>query len=89
MAINTPKHKITLTAWWGNDDASSTISFSSEQWLEIQKGGEHIDTVQSWYEGECDEVFWRFKDAEFSIDGDDGRQCVVDSPISELIIEED
>jgi hypothetical protein len=87
MAQKTEKRRahIEITAYWGNDDAESTIKVSRRRWKEIQEGAEYATTAWGWYEGSRFSVAWSFAGGEVSIDGDDGMQCVVDLPICELI----
>ena len=89
MKEGTPKAKtrVTLTAVWGNDDASSVIKVSRRCWKEIRNGGEHLISASSWYEGRRYRVVWRLADQRVSIDGEDGIECVVDLPVSGLIVE--
>lgn len=87
MVENESKKKISVTAYWGNDDAESTISLTPEQWLSIQNGGEHIEHSESWYEGESAEVTWSFANGLVTIAGEGGAQWLLDSPVSELRVE--
>jgi hypothetical protein len=82
----TPRVYVQLTAVWGNDDADSTIKVSRRRWKDIQNGAEYDTFGWSWYEGERSLVSWHFADGKVSIDGDDGMECVVDDPVSELIV---
>ena len=75
---------IKLTAYWGNGDAESTIKVSRRRWRAIQKGAAYETNGWSWYEGDRFSVTWRFGEGLVSIDGEDARQCIVDSPVSEL-----
>ena len=88
MADDKSRKKISITAYWGNDDAESTISLTPEQWQSIQDGCDHVDHSESWYEGESEEVTWSFTNGLVTIYGEDGRQCLIDLPISELYVEE-
>lgn len=76
---------VELTAYWGNDDAESTIKVSPRRWEAIQEGANYETSAWGWYEGRRFSVDWRFAGGNVSIDGEDGRQCVVEIPISELI----
>ena len=42
---------IQLTAFWGNDDAESSIRISRRRWNAIQSGAEYVVNAASWYEG--------------------------------------
>jgi len=79
---------IELTAYWGNDDAHSSIVLESADWEKIQRGKALSMTATSAYEGIEETVTWSFNDAYFSINGDDGRQCVCGEPIESLIVRE-
>lgn len=87
------KHKVTvdrriyvaLTAYWGNDDAESTIKISRRRWKTILDGAEYKATAWSWYEGRRYPVAWHFANGTVSIDGEDGMQCVGNEPASSLI----
>lgn len=81
-----PKIYIELTAVWGNDDADSTIKVSRRRWQQIQDGAEYETSAWSWYEGRRYSVGWHFIDGEVSVCGEDGMQCVVGLPVSELLI---
>jgi hypothetical protein len=88
MADKKSRKKISITAYWGVDDAESAISPTPQQWQSIEDGGEHVEHSESWYEGESEEVTWSFTNGLVTIDGEGGRQCLVDSPISELYVDE-
>lgn len=77
---------IELTACWGNDDADSTIKISATKWEQIKAGAQFLKTAKSYYEGQNYDVTWSFADGVVSIDGEDGRQCVADLPVEELIL---
>lgn len=79
---------IELTAYWGNDDADSTIVLENANWLKIQRGESLTIVSTSSYEGSEETVSWSFADGYFSIDGDDGRPCICDEPIDSLIVRE-
>jgi hypothetical protein len=74
-----------LSAVWGNDDADSTIKVSRRWWKQIQEGAEYDSSAWSWYEGRRYSVGWHFSDGTVSVNGEDGRQCIVDFPVTELI----
>ena len=78
---------VRLTAVWGNDDADSSIKVSRRRWKAIQDGAEYVTSAWSWYEGQRHSVAWSFSKGLFSIDGDDGMQCIDADPVSELIEE--
>lgn len=78
---------VQLTSYWGNDDAESTIKVGPKKWKEIQEGAEYSTSAWGWYEGRRFSVFWRFSDGKYSIDGEDFSQCVLDSDVTELIVE--
>lgn len=83
-----PKRRIfvDVTAYWGNDDAESTIRVSRRRWKAILDGASYTTAAWSWYEGKRYPVTWRFASGEVSIDGEDGRQCAVDDPVSSLFV---
>lgn len=85
--VSRPRVYVHLTAFWGNDDASSTIKVSRRRWAQLQGGAEYETSASSWYEGERDAVHWRFSEALVSIDGSDGRECILDCPLEHLITE--
>jgi len=76
---------VEVTAYWGNDDAESTIKVSRRRWKAILNGADYTTTAWSWYEGKRYSVTWRFANGNVSIDGEDGMQCVLDQPASSLI----
>ncbi len=78
---------VELTAYWGNDDAESTIKIGPHQWREIQDGGDYSRRGWGWYEGRRFSVSWSFGGKEFSIGADDGMECVLGRPISDLIVQ--
>lgn len=75
-----------LTAYWGNDDADSTIRMSRRRWAAIQAGAEYWADATSWYEGKRSYIGWTFANGNFSISGEDGMDCIVDEPVEELIV---
>lgn len=89
MADETVKRRahIELTAYWGNDDAESTIKVSRARWKKIQDGAVYVTSAWGWYEGSRFSVAWCFSNGEVTINGDVGMQCVVDLPVSELIVQ--
>jgi hypothetical protein len=80
--------QVKLTALWGNSDAESTIKVSRRRWKEIQEGSTFTKNAWGYYEGERFPVTWSFSHGEFSIDGPDAAQCVLDAPVAELHVEE-
>ena len=79
-----PRVYIELSAWWGNDDVSTSIRISRRRWKAIQEGAEYEASSTSWYEGKRYSNGWSFSDAKVSIYGGDGMDCVVDLPVNEL-----
>ena len=77
-----------ITATWGNDDASSTIKISRKQWESIKSGQEFSVRAWSRYEGKRMPVCWKFNNSLFSVFNDDGFQAVLDDPLDELHVEE-
>jgi hypothetical protein len=77
---------VELTAYWGNDDADSTIKVSVKKWEQIKSGAQFQKSAKSYYEGQGYDVTWSFGYGVVSIDGEDGMQCVVDLPVEELIL---
>ena len=82
-----PPVSVTLTAYWGNDDASSTIRLSRKRWKAILEGAEHETTAWSHYEGSRSRVTWSFSNCTVSICSDDGMECMVGDPLSELVVD--
>ncbi|MFO0688361.1 MAG: hypothetical protein U0900_06620 [Myxococcota bacterium] len=82
-----PRPYVSLTAFWGNDDAESTIKVSRRRWKEIQEGAEYGTSANSWYEGERFSVSWHFADGKVSVFGEDGMECVINRPVAALIVE--
>ena len=78
---------VSITAAWGNDDAESTIVIARKTWEAIKAGCDHAQSGESWYEGSSEQVTWWFEGCQVSIDGEDGRQCVVDMPLNNLFVE--
>ena len=76
---------IELLALWGNDDAESRIRISRRRWSAIQSGEAYEVRATSTYEGKRYPVVWRFTQGQVSIDRDDGMECVVDLPVTDLI----
>jgi hypothetical protein len=76
---------IQLTAFWGNDDAESSIRISRRRWNAIHSGAEYEMNAASWYEGRRYPVVWRFAQGKVWIDGEHGMECIVDLPVADLI----
>lgn len=89
MKTKTAKLKahIKLTAFWGNDDAESTIKVSPARWKAITEGGSYETSAWAWYEGKRFSACWTFQDGNFSVGAEDGLECIVDYPLEELIVE--
>ena len=85
--ITKPRVHVQLTAYWCDGDAESVIKVSRRRWQSLKDGAEYCTSASSWYEGERSSVVWSFANGEVSIDGDDGMQCVLEQPVSELIAE--
>ncbi len=77
---------VEVTAYWGADDADSTIKLRLEKWKEIKGGAKFAKKGLSYYEGQSYEVLWSFGAGKVTIDGEDGMQCVADLPVEELIV---
>lgn len=86
MATKERRVLVEVKAYWGNDDAESTIKISRRRWSAILNGDEYIKTTWSWYEGKRSPVTWSFANGSVSIDGEDGMQCVLDQPASDLFV---
>ena len=82
-----PRIYIQLTAVWGNDDVDSTIRISRRRWKNIQEGAEYATSATYYYEGGRGSVFWRFSGGLLSIYGDEGRECLLDPPVNDLIVD--
>lgn len=82
-----PRIYIQLTAVWGNGDADSTIRISRRRWKNIQEGAEYDTGAASYYEGGRGSVGWRFSGGLLSIFGDEGRECLLDHPVNDLIVD--
>lgn len=76
---------IELTAFWGNDDASSKIKIKRNLWDEILTGAEHSKSAIGYYEGLKFSVEWNFFRKKVTIIGKDGFEAVSEMSISELI----
>lgn len=59
--------KIILEAFWGNDDASSSIIIPLSKWNKIRTGGFYKKLGWGWYEGEKYKVLWEFNEKIFTI----------------------
>ena len=89
MIERTTKSRINveLTAFWGNDDAGSTIKVSRRRWKQIQEGAEYSTSAWGWYEGKRFSVIWSFSDGKVTVFGDDGLDCVINLPVNQLMVE--
>lgn len=86
MATRSGRVYVEVTAYWGNDDAESTIKLSRRRWNAILNCNEYTMSAWSWYEGKRYPVTWSFSNGSVTIDGEDGMQCVVDRPVSALTV---
>ena len=82
------KSKTQVTAYWGNDDAESTIKMSSARLAALLNGGSHAQNAWGYYEGRRFSVRWTISEGTVNIDGDDGKQCVLEGALDELIVNE-
>lgn len=82
-----PRIYVELTAFWGNDDADSTIRISSREWQQICDGAEYDTFGSSYYEGKRSSVSWKFNNGRVSIFGNNGQEYIYDAAISILICE--
>jgi hypothetical protein len=78
---------VLATAYWGNDDAESSIKLSRKQWAAIQAGAEYDTRAWGWYEGRRSAVSWSFMNGCVSIAGADGEGCISELPVHELVVE--
>ena len=79
--------KVTVTAFWGNDDASSTIRISKAKWTKILAGEGLHKPAWSWYEGKRSRVSWVIEDKKCSIIGSEYVIWVENISLDELTIE--
>jgi hypothetical protein len=79
------KLSVEITAFWGNDDACSTIKIKRKLWDQILAGAEFSKSAIGYYEGAKFSVEWEFSNKEVTIIGDDGFEAVSEMPVSELI----
>ena len=77
---------IELTAYWGNDDADSTIKVSRKKWEQIKAGAQFQKSAKSYYEGRSYDVVWQFSSGKVLISGDDGMMCADGLPVEDLIL---
>lgn len=75
-----------LTAFWGNDDAESTIKMSRRQWQKIMNGDSYETTSKSYYEGEKFEIEWSFCNNKISIWDHEGANRIEGASLDELMI---
>ncbi len=80
---------VEVTAYWGDDDAFSTIRLRRSVWNKIKEGASHARGAHSWYEGKRYVCRWYFSDGTVSISGSDGEDYLLDEPIEELMVEEE
>lgn len=78
---------VRLTAAWGNGEVESAIKVSRRRWQAIQAGAVYAAASWSWYEGRRFRVLWAFSGGQVSVDGEDGRQCILGLPVSKLFVE--
>ena len=78
---------VVLKAYWGNDDAESSIKISAKKWEQIKAGAQFQKTAKSYYEGQKYNVTWSFANRVVSIDGEDGGQYIVELPVQEWIVQ--
>ena len=78
---------IELSTMWGNGDVGSSIRISRRRWKAIQEGAMFEASSTSYYEGTRFTNFWTFANAKVNIDGEDGRECVVELPVDELYVD--
>ena len=77
---------VSVTAYWSEDDAESTLVLSDADWAALSVGATQVFQSKGFYEGEEFDVEWSFSNSYFCINGFDGRQCVVDETIQDLVI---
>ena len=82
------KDGVKVTAFWGNDDAESTVELSREAWERVKRGGRHVIVGQSAYEGRSESVAWSFEDRCIWINGNEGAQHINGDSIESLVVEE-
>jgi len=85
--------RVSLRAFWGNDDAESEIRLPLSKWKKILDGLEYKKGGYAWYEGRRFHVVWRFNKPNkrgskdnFSIDADDGSECIADRSLSNIYV---
>ena len=83
----TPRIYIQLIAVWAGGASDSTIRISRRRWKNIQEGAEYATSATSYYEGLRSCVSWSFSRGLLSISGDEGRECLVDHPVEDLIVD--
>ena len=77
---------VSVTAYWSEYDAESTLVLPDADWAAVRGGANKVFQSKGFYEGEEFNVEWSFDNSCFSIDSFDGRQCVVDGAIQDLVI---
>lgn len=78
----------TLKAYWGNDDAESTLTLSSDEWEPVNRGERLEKTATAIHEGVEETVTWVIQDREVTIIGGDASQKMLAWPLNELIVDE-
>jgi len=78
------RNPISITVYWGNDDAESTISISVKQWNKILIGEDFTKSTWSYYEGLRIRVIWEFSNRTLNIYGDNGEHWVGDTDLSNI-----
>ena len=91
LSKSKPVPMVTLTAFWGNGDAQSSFRMPASKWKKVQDGLPYTRNTYGWYEGKRQCVTWSFnyredKIGRYCVDGEDGRQCVVDGDISYIFV---
>lgn len=79
-------NRLYITAYWGNDDAESSIRISRGCWKKILLGKSYEQSAWAWYEGKRFSVLWELSNKTISISGRDLAQYLVDNPVEELIV---
>jgi hypothetical protein len=87
VRTRSPRRRVRITAFWGNDDASATITLGPRRWQAILAGAEDGAESYAWYEGQRFRVGWSFHAGLVTIGGDDGLGCLADHPCTDLLVE--
>lgn len=77
---------VSLTAFWANEDASSSIRIKKSDWDLICAGASYQKSARSEYEGARKDVHWEFSKGKFSVFESD-IQRVVEEPVQALTLE--